>query len=92
MLLLNIYLTILLTILIIISINSYSCELFENINLKLNTNSTKPKVIVPIYAPWRMYYPYEYVYPPISSYPWLYRQYDQFYPYYDQYNIYQNFY
>jgi hypothetical protein len=49
--------------------------------------SSKPRVIVPLYAPWRMYYPYESVYS--NTYPWQYQS-SPFYPFFDQYNIYQN--
>lgn len=61
-----------------------------NLNLKINNDYNtyrKPRVIVPLYAPWRMYYPYESVYSlPI---PWQYQS-SPFYPFFDQYNIYQN--
>jgi hypothetical protein len=40
--------------------------------------NNRPRVIVPLYSPWRMYYPLEDVY----SY-----NYNMFYPFYDQYNI-----
>jgi hypothetical protein len=61
-----------------------------NLNVRLNNSPIqprKPRIIVPLYAPWRMYYPYESVYPfPI---PWQYQS-SPFYPFFDQYNIYQN--
>jgi hypothetical protein len=62
-----------------------------NLNVRLNNNNNniikRPRVIVPLYAPWRMYYPYESVYQfPI---PWQYQS-SPFYPFFDQYNIYQN--
>jgi hypothetical protein len=99
---LQIYLLVLLIFLVIIALVPYGCfEGFTNIpansNININldeilTNNyntkkkSKPRVIVPIYAPWRMYYPYEYVYPfvPLQSSP--------FYPFFDQYNIYQGIY
>ena len=69
--------------------NFYSENINDiNLNLRLNNNPVrKPRVIVPLYAPWRMFYPYESVYPfPI---PWQYQS-SPFYPFFDQYNIYQN--
>lgn len=60
-----------------------------NLNIKFNNTNRirRPRVLVPLYAPWRMYYPYESVYPfPI---PWQYQS-SPFYPFFDQYNIYQN--
>ena len=100
----TIFLTILLISLIVIATIPYTCiSKYEgfvetvnndiNLNLRLNTNDSrtqrpsKPRVIVPLYAPWRMYYPYESVYQfPI---PWQYQS-SPFYPFFDQYNIYQN--
>ena len=92
----TIFLIILLGTLIIISIYPYTVEGFSeivnndiNLNLRLGTNQVRrrPRVIVPLYAPWRMYYPYESVYPfPV---PWQYQS-SPFYPFFDQYNIYQN--
>lgn len=93
------YLLLLLICLIIISIIPYTSyntvcnEGFKNnddLNLNIRFNNTqkirRPRVIVPIYAPWRMYYPYESVYSlPI---PWQYQS-SPFYPFFDQYNIYQ---
>jgi len=98
------YLLLLLICLIIISLIPYtsygmnyttiSCdEGFKNnddLNLNIRFNNTerirRPRVIVPLYAPWRMYYPYESVYSlPI---PWQYQS-SPFYPFFDQYNIYQ---
>ena len=92
-------LVLLLVSLVIIAVFPYTSEHFNsenintdiNLNLRLDNNSTilprKPRVIVPLYAPWRMYYPYESVYSfPI---PWQYQS-SPFYPFFDQYNIYQN--
>lgn len=59
-----------------------------NSSKKEKINGKRPRVIVPIYAPWRMYYPWEYIYP--SGYPPL--QSSPFYPFFDQYNIYQGIY
>lgn len=94
----TIFYLILLIFLIIIAINScvnHSCYLDPfnnindfNINLKLDTNQKKRKIIVPLYAPWRMYYPYEEVYPYILPFQY---QNSPFYPFFEQYNIYQNF-
>jgi hypothetical protein len=56
-------------------------ENYSDININIPNNNppvVRRRVLVPIYAPWRMYYPYEYVYP------------YSFYPFADQYNIYQN--
>jgi hypothetical protein len=94
----TIFFIILLISLIIISSIPYTSEAFTetvnndiNLNLKLNNNIPvrRPRVIVPIYAPWRMYYPYESVYSNIGVGPWL-PQTSPFYPFFDQYNIYQN--
>ena len=41
-------------------------------------NNIRPRVIVPLYSPWRMYYPLESVYNYNTN---------MFYPFYDQYNI-----
>lgn len=62
-------------------------ENFSDININIpNPNPIRRRrVLVPIYAPWRMYYPYELVYP--FNVPW---QNPAFYPFADQYNIYQN--
>lgn len=64
-------------------------ETFSDININIpNPNPNlirRRRVLVPIYAPWRMYYPYELVYP--FTVPW---QNPSFYPFADQYNIYQN--
>ncbi len=93
------YLLLLLICLIIISIIPYTSynitcnEGFKNnddLNLNIRFNNTerirRPRVLVPLYAPWRMYYPYESVYSlPI---PWQYQS-SPFYPFFDQYNIYQ---
>jgi len=94
--LITIFLILLLFVLIILScvpyVEGFTNEDNNDINLNLNFNNTNvkrnPRVIVPLYAPWRMYYPYEDVYP-FSVFP---RQYQDspFYPYFDQYNIYQN--
>lgn len=98
----TIFLTILLISLIIIATIPYtSLSNYEgfvdtvnndiNLNLRLNTNDQviipKPRVMVPLYAPWRMYYPYESVYS--NPIPWQYQN-SPFYPFFDQYNIYQN--
>ena len=96
----TIFFIILLVSLIIISSIPYTSEAFTetvnndiNLNLRLNSPSPipnpvrRPRVMVPIYAPWRMYYPYESVYSNIN--PWL-PQSSPFYPFFDQYNIYQN--
>lgn len=92
-------LILLLVSLVIIATFPYTSEHFNsenintdiNLNLQLDNNSInqpkKPRVIVPLYAPWRMYYPYESVYP--SQIPWQYQS-SPFYPFFDQYNIYQN--
>jgi hypothetical protein len=93
-------LVLLLISLIIIAFFPYTCENFTsqnentgiNLNLRFNNDSPifpprKPRVIVPLYAPWRMYYPYESVYP--NPIPWQYQS-SPFYPFFDQYNIYQN--
>lgn len=93
-------LVLLLISLVIIATFPYTSENFNsenintdiNLNLRLNNNDSirlprKPRVIVPIYAPWRMYYPYESVYS--STIPWQYQS-SPFYPFFDQYNIYQN--
>lgn len=93
-------LVLLLVSLLIVATFPYTSENFNsenintdiNLNLRLNNNDStilprKPRVIVPIYAPWRMYYPFESVYSfPI---PWQYQS-SPFYPFFDQYNIYQN--
>lgn len=91
----NCFLLLLLISLIVISIIPYtrSNEGFKNnddLNLNIKFNNTdkirRPRVLVPLYAPWRMYYPYESVYSlPI---PWQYQS-SPFYPFFDQYNIYQ---
>jgi hypothetical protein len=62
-------------------------HLNNNGNNRNNANNRRPRVIVPVYAPWRMYYPYEsvYQYPIPGQY-----QSSPFYPFFDQYNIYQN--
>jgi hypothetical protein len=90
---LNYLLIILLISLVIISsipcIENFSENINNdiNLNLQLNDNIKRPRIIVPLYAPWRMYYPYESVYSfPI---PWQYQN-SPFYPFFDQYNIYQN--
>ena len=106
----TIFFIILLVSLIIIASIPYTSEAFTetinndiNLNLRLNSPSPspirRPRVMVPIYAPWRMYYPYESVYSnsmPNSMLnsnfnfnPWL-PQNSPFYPFFDQYNIYQN--
>jgi hypothetical protein len=88
----------LLILLVIIACFPYTMENFNinkdantdiNLNLKINNDNVykRPRVIVPLYAPWRMYYPYESVYSlPV---PWQYQS-SPFYPFFDQYNIYQN--
>lgn len=92
----NLFLLLLLLSLFIIAVIPYNIQCSEgfknnddlNLNIRFNnTNAIKrPRVIVPLYAPWRMYYPYESVYPfPI---PWQYQS-SPFYPFFDQYNIYQ---
>lgn len=91
----NCFLLLLLISLIVISIIPYTSseEGFKNnddLNLNIKFNNTdrirRPRVLVPLYAPWRMYYPYESVYSfPI---PWQYQS-SPFYPFFDQYNIYQ---
>ena len=99
--LITIFLAILLISLLIIASLPYTSEHFTseninndiNLNLRLNTNNSirqtrKPRVIVPLYAPWRMFYPYESVYP-FPPIPWQYQS-SPFYPFFDQYNIYQN--
>jgi hypothetical protein len=96
----TIFLTILLISLIVITCIPYTSTYEDfvdtvnndiNINLRLNNNhpqkSQKPRVMVPLYAPWRMYYPYESVYS--NPIPWQYQS-SPFYPFFDQYNIYQN--
>lgn len=97
---LTLFLLILLISLVIIATLPYSSyskcniEKFKNnddLNLNIRFNNTnnlrRPRVMVPLYAPWRMYYPYESVYSlPI---PWQYQS-SPFYPFFDQYNIYQN--
>jgi hypothetical protein len=98
----TLFLLILLISLVIIATLPYSSyyngkctmEKFKNnddLNLNIRFNNTnairRPRVMVPLYAPWRMYYPYESVYSlPI---PWQYQS-SPFYPFFDQYNIYQN--
>ena len=99
----TIFLTIILISLVIVACMPYTSyydsfintENFKNnddLNLNIRVNNAniprrRPRVMVPLYAPWRMYYPYESVYPfPI---PWL-AQSSPFYPFFDQYNIYQN--
>lgn len=90
----NCFLLILLIFLIVLSLVPYYNQCSEyftnndnlNLNIRFNNNSNKPQVIVPIYSPWRMYYPYSYVYPfnlPLQNSP--------FYPFFDQYNIYQRY-
>ena len=92
-------LVLLLVSLVIVATFPYTPEHFNseninndiNLNLRLNNGPIqqprKPRVIVPLYAPWKMYYPYESVYQfPI---PWQYQS-SPFYPFFDQYNIYQN--
>lgn len=95
--LITIFLIIILSVLIIIASFPYRLEGFTdtvnndiNLNLRLNNNNTirRPRVIVPLYSPWRMYYPYESVYPLVP--PWQYQS-SPFYPFFDQYNIYQNY-
>jgi hypothetical protein len=92
----NCFLLLLLLSLIVISLLPFKYqynETFKNnddLNLNIRFNNTnnirRPRVLVPLYAPWRMYYPYESVYPfPV---PWQYQS-SPFYPFFDQYNIYQ---
>lgn len=93
----TIFLLLLLFSLMIIAFFPYTtdyCENFKfnddlNLNIKFNNNNTirKPQIYVPLYAPWRMYYPYESVY--TMPVPWQYQS-SPFYPFFDQYNIYQN--
>lgn len=92
----TIFFVILLVSLMIIASIPYTSEAFTetvnndiNLNLRLGNNSSvrRPRVMVPIYAPWRMYYPYEAVYS--NPIPWQYQA-SPFYPFFDQYNIYQN--
>ena len=59
----------------IININLYNDQ---PIIQQIQSQIQKPRVIVPLYAPWRMYYPLESVYNYNSN---------MFYPFYDQYNI-----
>jgi len=86
----NLLLIFLLIALIIISFYPYATEYFnsDNININLNYDNQikKPRVIIPLYAPWRMYYPIDAIYPFSLQY-----QSSPFYPFFDQYNIYQNF-
>ncbi|AYV80023.1 MAG: hypothetical protein Gaeavirus5_20 [Gaeavirus sp.] len=57
-----------------------------NVNLQLaGASSPRKRVMVPLYAPWRMYYPYDAVYGnPDGNY-----QSSPYYPFFSQYNIYQ---
>jgi hypothetical protein len=48
-----------------------------------NIPNPRPRVIVPLYSPWRMYYPLDSVYNYNTN---------MFYPFYDQYNILGNTY
>jgi hypothetical protein len=59
----------------IININLYN---EPNNNQVIQPQIQKPRVIVPLYSPWRTYYPLESVYNYNSN---------MFYPFYDQYNI-----
>lgn len=94
--LINIYLLLLLISLVIIAGLPYTTCYSEgfknnddlNLNIRFNNTNTirKPRVLVPLYAPWRMYYPYESVYSfPI---PWQYQS-SPYSPFFNQYNIYQ---
>jgi hypothetical protein len=85
----NCFLLILLIFIIVISLIPYynHCkEYFSNndlnLNIKFNNNTNKPQVFIPLYSPWRMFYPYSLVYPYQAS---------PFYPFFDQYNIYQRY-
>lgn len=64
----------------------------NDLNLNIKTNdyniSPRPRVFVPLYAPWRMFYPYDSVYSMPN--PFIYQS-SPFYPFYDQYNIFQNY-
>ena len=58
----------------IININLYNNEP----QIQVQPQIQKPRVIVPLYSPWRTYYPLESVYNYNAN---------MFYPFYDQYNI-----
>jgi hypothetical protein len=67
----------------------------ESANRPVNNN---PRVVVPIYSPWRMYWPIENVYPynnlnyPYNNLNYPYNnQYNMTYPYNNQYNILGNY-
>ena len=53
-------------------------------NSKKNCDNLSPDIIVPVYAPWKTYYPYNYIYPYYNNYPYNYT-----YPYYNNYLSYE---
>lgn len=55
----NFLLILVMLIFVVLLYNSH-VEHFLNININTDNNDT---VYVPIYGPWMMYYPYNYVYP-----------------------------
>jgi len=62
-------------------INTQNYQNYQN--NQNNQNNIRPRVIVPLYSPWRMYYPLDSVYNFNTN---------MFYPFYDQYNILGNTY
>jgi hypothetical protein len=77
-----IVLTIFIVLVIISKLLPTEKEHFEKVKIKLkqklnncSENSNEPEIIVPIYAPWKTYYPASSIYPYYPFYPYYWNNY-----------------